>query len=472
MSLTQFLLALRARYKIVLLILLLTVAAAIGVSSILPKSYLATSSLVVNYKGVDPVTGLSLPAQLMPGYIATQVDIIKSKGLALKVVDDLKLADRPQLQKMYKETAADDEPMRDWIAELLVSKMSVVPARDSSVLNISFKGDEPRYTAAVANGFAAAYLQFSVQLKAEPAQQASGYINTQIKSLREQFEQAQNKLSEYQKKHNIYNADNRVDVETTRLNDLSTQLVQVQGLAMEAGSRQRQVQGNPGESPDVLNNALIQTLKSNLAAAEAKFGDTSKRYAANHPQYIAAKSEVDKMRANLDEQIQATSAGIVSNARIYQQREAELRSALNAQKNKVLALNSARDEFNLLTNEVENARRAYEAATQRFNQTSLEGQSKQADNALLTAATVPNKPSSPRMLLNALIAAVAGLILGMGAALVMELLDQRVRSAGNLGELFGLPVLGVIEKSRGRIRRRAEPVLSHKRSPSLSVAKA
>lgn len=471
MSLTQFLLALRARYKIVFLILLLTVAAAAGVSSILPKSYVATSSLVVNYKGVDPVTGLSLPAQLMPGYIATQVDIIKSKGLALKVVDDLKLTEKPQLQKKYKE-AEGGEPIRDWIADLLVSKLGVVPARDSSVLNISFKGEDPHYVAAVANGFAAAYLQFSVQLKTEPAQQASGYINTQIQSLREQFEQAQNKLSEYQKKHNIYNADNRVDVETTRLNDLSTQLVQVQGLAMEAASRQRQVQGNASESPDVQNNVLIQTLQSNLAAAEAKFGDTSKRYSANHPQYIAAKSEVDKMRANLDEQIRATSAGIVSNARIYQQREAELRSALNAQKSKVLALNSARDEFNLLTNEVDNARRAYEAATLRFNQTSLEGKSKQADNALLTAATVPNKPSSPKMLINVLIAAVAGLILGIGAALVIELLDQRVRSAGNLGELFGLPVLGVIEKSRGRIRKRAEPVLSHKRPPSLFAAKA
>lgn len=448
MNLSQLLLALRARYKIVLLTLGVTVVAALAISLILPKNYVAGVSMVVNYKGVDPVTGLSAPAQLMPGYIATQVDIIKSKSVALKVVDDLKLASIPAVQEQFKDATDGRGTLRDWLADLLLQKVDVVPARESSVLTINFRGNDPQFVSAVANAFANAYLDMSVQLKTNPVQQASGYITTQIKGLRDQYEAAQARLSKYQQENNIFSADNRLDVETARMNELSSQLVGVQSQNMDASSRRRQVEGNASHSPDVMNNPLIQGLKNSLSLAEAKFADTSQRLAPNHPQYISAKSEVDKLRSNLEEQIRVASNSVAATADITQRRESELRAALAAQKVKVQALNGARDEFSVLTNEMENARRAYEMATQRLNQTSLEGQSKQADIAVLTAATPPLEPAGPRVLLNTLLAIVVGTILGLGIVLILELLDQRIRSALHLSEAFGLPVLGVIQKPR------------------------
>ncbi|RYF52133.1 MAG: chain length determinant protein EpsF, partial [Cytophagaceae bacterium] len=140
MNFTQFLLILRARYKIILLTLLITVATTVVVSLLLPKTYKATTSLVLNYKGVDPVTGLTLPAQLMPGYMATQVDIINSPRIALKVVDDLKLADSPVVKEQFMADTEGKGTIRDWLANLLLKNLDVVPARESSVLNIAFKG--------------------------------------------------------------------------------------------------------------------------------------------------------------------------------------------------------------------------------------------------------------------------------------------------------------------------------------------
>jgi chain length determinant protein EpsF len=448
MNFTQLILALRARYKIIVLMLVVTVAAAAVISMLLPRTYIASTAVVVNYKGVDAVTGLSSPSQLMPGFLATQVDIVKSRNVALLVVDELKLADSAIVRKQYNDATNGRGTLRDWLANLLMDKVDVIPARESSVLTITFRGVDPKFVAAVANAYAVAYMQFSVQLKTDPVQQASGYITTQTKLLREQYEQAQTKLSKYQQENNIYSADNRVDVETARLNELSSQLVMVQGQNMEAGSRSRQASGNAEASPDVQNSPLVQGLKTNLALAESKFADTAARLAPNHPQYIAAKSEVDKLRALLNEQIRSASSTVGASARISEQREAELRAALTAQKAKVMALNGARDEFNVLSNETENARKAYEMATQRFNQTSLEGQSKQADVAVLTEAQEPGSPATPHTLLNLALAVVVGAILGVGTVLVLELLDQRVRSAGHLSEAFGLPVLGVIEKSR------------------------
>jgi succinoglycan biosynthesis transport protein ExoP len=461
MNLSQLLFALRARYKLILLTLVLTVTATVIVSLLLPKTYVATASMVVNYKGIDPVTGLSLPAQMLPGYVATQLDIVTSKTVALKAIDDLRLAESPEVKAQFLEATDGVGTVRDWLADLLLKNVDVVPSKESSVLTIIFKGNDPQFAAAVANAFAKAYMELSVELKTEPAQRASGYINSQIKDLRDRYEQSQNKLSEYQKKNNIFNADNRVDVENTRLNELSSQLVAAQAQAIEATSRQRQAQGNPGESPDVQNNMLVQNLKASLSIAEAKFGDTSQRLAPNHPQYIASKAEVDNLRATLKAQVQTAAASVVSNAIILQQREAQVRAALVAQKEKIMVLNGARDEFNVLTNETENDRRAYEVASQRFNQTNLEGQSKQADIAVLTAATAPIKAAGPKIVLNTLLSVVVGLILGVGAALALELLDQRIRSASQLGETIGLPVLGVIEKTTSLSQKRTYKALRY-----------
>ncbi|NYE62164.1 chain length determinant protein EpsF [Duganella sp. 1224] len=454
MNLSQFLLALRARYKIVALVLVITVITTIIISLVLPKSYVGSTSLVVNYKGVDAITGLTMPAQLMPGYLSTQVDIIKSRAVALRAVDQLKLADNPAVIAQFRDETDGQGTVRDWLADLLLDKLDVLPSRESSVLTIVFKGADPQFVAAVANAFANAYLQTSVLLKTEPAQQASGYMTNQTKLLRDRYEAAQSKLSAYQQQHAIYNADNRLDVETARLNDLSSQLVVAQGQAMEATARRRQTQGEGAASPDVLNNSLIQNLKASLALAEAKLADTAQRLAPNHPQYQAAQSEVDKLRASLNEQIKVTSSGVVGNAEILQRREAELRQALAEQKAKVLALNTARDEFTVLSNEAENARRAYELAAQRYNQTSLEGQSNQTDVAILTPATAPIKPAGPKVLLNTALALVVGTMVGVGIALVLELRDRRVRSADELITRFELPLLGVIDKPRAVKRRR------------------
>jgi succinoglycan biosynthesis transport protein ExoP len=454
MNFTQFLLILRARYRIILMTLLVTVATTLIVSLLLPKTYKASTSLVLNYKGADAVTGMALPAQLMPGYMPTQIDIITSRRVALKVVDDLNLAEGNAVQEQFMKAVNGKGNVRDWLADALLKGVEVLPSRESSVLDISYKATDPQFAAAIANAFAAAYQQISIQLKVEPAQKASGYFNDQIKQLREKLEQAQNKLSTYQQEHGIVSADNRLDVESARLNELSSQLVMAQGQSMEAGSRQRQAQGGNATSPDVMANPLVQNIKVNLSMAEVKFAEVSQKLDKNHPQYQSAKSEVDKLRSNLEEQIKLASSGVAGNALILQQREAEIRAALAAQKAKVIALAGTRDEIKVLVNEMETAQRAYEGASLRFNQTNMEGQSNQTDIAVLNPAVAPLQPAGPRVLLNTLVSVFLGGVLGLGFAMLAELMNRRVRSAEDLLEALKVPVLGEINWTPAKPRRR------------------
>jgi chain length determinant protein EpsF len=453
MNFSQFLLILRAHYKISIFTLIVTMLGTLAVSLLLPKTYRATTSVVLNYKGVDPVTGLPLAAQLLPGYMATQVDIVNSTSVALMVVDDLKLAEGAAVKEKFNDATEGKGNIRNWLADLLVKNLFVEPSKESSVLTIGFKGADPQFVAAVANSYAAQYQKLSIQLKVEPMKKAATYFDEQIKVLRESFDVAQKRLSQYQQEHGLVSVDNRLDVESSRLNDLSSQLVQAQGQAMEAGSRKRMAQGADGaESPDVAGNPLIQNLKAGLGNAESKFSEIASRLASNHPQYQSAKAEVDKLRSALKEQIALASNSVANNSRILQQREQEIRGSLAKQKSKVLELNRTRDELSILVKEMESAQHAYETTSQRFLQTNLEGQSNQSDIAVLNPAVPPLQAASPKLVLNMLLSLVVGLMLGVGFGVLAEMLDRRVRSPMDLIDVLEVPVLGVMSWSSPKKR--------------------
>ncbi|WP_256080021.1 chain length determinant protein EpsF [Massilia sp. YIM B04103] len=446
MNFTQLFLVLRARKSILIATLLLTVVAAMTVSLLLPKTFKATSSLLLNYKGIDPLTGLTMPGQLLPGYMATQIDIISSKNVALRVVDQLKLADNPAVVAQFREATQGRGNVRDWLAGLLLRKLEIEPSRESSVVNISFSGSDPQFVAAIANAFAEEYQRASIELKVEPMKKASAYFNQQTKLLRDNLEAAQSRLSKYQQEHGIVSVDNRLDVETNRLNDLSAQLVTAQGQAMEARSRQSMARGqHSSESPDVSASPLIQNLRLGLGTAESKLAEIGQRLGRNHPQYQSAQAEVDKLRHELREQVQQTSNSVGNNAQILVEREGAIRAALAAQKARVLELNRTRDEMNVLAKDVESAQRAFDATSQRGSQTRIEGQSEQSDIAVLNPAVAPTEPSSPRLQLNLLLSVFLGTLLGVGLALITEMLNRRVRSGADVEDLLQIPVLGAVD---------------------------
>ncbi len=447
MNFSQFLLILHARYKIILLTLVVTVATTLAVSLLLPNTYKATATLLLNYKGTDPVTGFTLPAQLMPGYMATQVDIIKSASTGLLVVDQTKLAESAAIKERFSEESDGKGNIRDWLAGRLLKNLEVVPSRESSVLSINFKGADPALAAAIANAFADAYQQASIRLTVEPAQKAAIYFDSQIKLLRDKLEVAQNNLSRYQQEQGIVNVNNSLDVETARLNDLSSQLVVAQGELMGVTSSQG---NNTGEGDGVATNLLLNNLKANLAQAESKFAEISQKLGKNHPSYQGSSAEVEKLRSELNIHIRAVSNSIASRVA---SRESQIRAALAEQKSKVLTLNHKRGELALLSREVEGAQRAYDAATQRLNQTNLEGQSDQSGVAVLNLAVPPIEPDSPKLRLNMLLSVFLGTLLGLGVGMLAEMLDRRVRSAEDMVEVLRAPVLGVMQWGAPKHRR-------------------
>jgi len=460
MNFSQLFLIFRARYRIILSIFAITVLTTLLISVTQTKSYKATTSLIINYKGKDLITGISLPAQLMPGFMATQTDIITSNIVAGKVVDMLKLAEQPRTQERFQNATDGKGNIRDWLAKSILTRLDVQPSRESSVIEVSITDPDPEFAAAMANAFATAYQEVSLQLKTAPAQGAASYLGTQNKALRKELEVAQTKLSKYQQEKGITSGIEQFDAESAKLNALTQQMVIAQSQAIESSSRKYGIQGNAELSPDVASDPLVRMIKSEIVPKETKLADISQRFGQNHPEYLSIKAEVDKLRSQLQEASRNAAAGVGGSARINQQRESELRAQVAAQKTKVLSLNRARDQLLLLQKDVDNVQRSLEAVNQRFAQTSLEGQGNQTDVSVLNSAVAPLQPSSPNIKLNLLLSIFLGTILGAGFGLLVEMLNRRVRSAQDIQESLAIPVLGeIVRESKSLPHLRTLPQL-------------
>ena len=230
MSFGQFLSILRARWLVAALLLGLTVATTLVVSLLLPKSYRAAASVVVDFKP-DPISAAFYGAATPPAVMATQADVIKSERVALRVVRNLKLADSPQVRTQWEQETRGEGTIEQWLVDLFQRNMEVLPSRESSVITISYKAQDPRFAAALANAFVQAYIETTLELRVDPARQYAGFFDVRSKEARDALEKAQSRLSAFQKDNAIFATDERFDVENARLNELSSQLVMLQAMA-------------------------------------------------------------------------------------------------------------------------------------------------------------------------------------------------------------------------------------------------
>jgi succinoglycan biosynthesis transport protein ExoP len=446
MTFGQFLSILRARWWVVALVLGLTVATTLLVSLLLPRQYTATASVVVDFKP-DPVSAFAFGGGASPAYMATQVDIIRSERVAQRVVRNLKLNENPQVRQQWLDETGGEGNIEVWLASVFQKQMDVVPSRESSVIAVSYKAPDPRFAAGLANAFAQAYIDTALELRTDPARLYSTFFENRAKEARETLEKAQSKVSVFQKQAGIIATDERLDVETARLNELSSQATMMQALLAESASRQAQAQSGQGDRmQEVLSNANVSQLKADISRAEAQLQQLATRLGDKHPQVEEAKASLAELRSRLDAETRKVTGSVTVSANINRQRLADVQRALQAQRDKVLKMKAVRDEGLVLLRDVENAQRSYDALLQRFTQTSLEGQTTQSNINLLTQATPPLEPSSPRLLLNTLLSIFLGTLLAVGTALLLELKDRRVRNVDDVVEALGLPVLGLMPK--------------------------
>lgn len=449
MDLRQILIVLRARRRLIFAVFFGVTLAGGLAAWLLPKSYTAQSVLVIDAKAANNLLGALLPPQMLSGYMATQVDVITSRRVLEGAAARPEVAGDAALQAQWRDaTAGQDPPVPfiTWFGAQLLRDLDVTPDRDSSVVTLSYTCRDADRCARVANAVAQTYIDTNLRMKVEPARQSAVWFDERSQAIRDKLETAQRRLSDYQREHGILATDERVDVETARLDELSRQLVAAQAEKSASGSKRSQA-GSGEEMEEVVQNPLIAGLKSELARREAEREQLAGRYGPNYPDVVRIRNEIAALQHRLGTETARIVGSVGTTDRANAARVDEIGAAVAAQKAQVMRLKSLRDEAAVLQKDLENAQKSYDLVTGRLAETSLASQDRETNVFFLVPATAPLDPSWPKRPLVLALSVALGLLLAVGLALVLELARRRVRSELDVLEALNVPVLGVVPRA-------------------------
>jgi chain length determinant protein tyrosine kinase EpsG len=472
MTIRQFFRILRARSWLIAFVFALVLMAVTAASLLMTPRYTASAQVLLDLKSPDPVAGALLPAHLINSYVATQIELIGSERVSTRVVDMLRLDQQPGWQARVRETVGD-EPVarRRAIAAALVRDLKVRPARDSNMLSVAYSSRDRQTVADVANAFVRAYIDTTVEMRTQPAMQTREFFTDQAGQYRAALEKAQARLSEYRQSRGIATVEEGMDVDNLRLQELSTQLTALQAERTEAGRRRDAaadaLRGGSADFAEVLGNPLIQTLKGELARAEARLGERGTALGRNHPEMVRLREEVASLRGRLQAETAAVAGSLERTHQVATQREQEVRAQLERQRAVVMQNRSARERLSVLQRDVDLAQRSYDALVERVTQSSLESQATQANILPIAQASTPLLPSSPNIALNIAIAVLLGTVLGVLSALVLEAFGARIRGPEDLESAAGGGIVGVLGVAPVRMLKNARRKAKGRHEPAL-----
>jgi chain length determinant protein EpsF len=456
MPLDQLWVALKARWPTAAITAGLVVLAALALSLALPR-YDATATLVVQMNSADPIAGLPAykPAGEVSTYLATQADIIRSEAVALRALRALGLNKHPEWLELWRKASDGQGELEPWLAEQLLRKLDVRPARASNVITVLYTSADPVFSAAVVNAFVDAYLQTTLQLRAAPAGQFKAFFEERAKPIRAALDKARARLSAYEQEHGITVGDDP-DVEVARLAELTSQLVSLQDAAAEAANRRKQALAAPADMREVRNDPEVAVLTAELVRLESQLADLNSEFGEQHPAVIQARGSIRDARRRLDGAMRRAAESLVAPSKVIEARLAEVRSAIAKQRELVLKRKSQRDAAAALRRDVDNAEKVYSDVLARASQTALESANTTPTSVSVLKTATPPLWSPGKLIRNLLVAALVGMLLGVWAALLAERRDRRLRTVADVIERLRQPLLLVLPDGEARSRRRAE----------------
>jgi chain length determinant protein EpsF len=430
-----------------------------------PRVYTADALLMLDVRP-DPILGNLGAAAGM----ATQIEVIKTEKVAARAVEIMEFAKDPGRVTQWQAATAGAVPLERYFASMLQRDLRAEALRGSNLIEISFSSANPAFAIAAVNAFGKAVSDVAVGMRVEPARESADWFGLQAGSLRADLEAAQTKLSKFQQDKGIVVGDDKVSEELSRLNGLEAQLLVAQGARLEASGRVRDAGSQM--SSEVQQSATVQILKSQLSAAEVKRTEISGVLGTSHPQFLQIEAQIASLRQQLALEINRVAGGASVASRISSQKVDELRAMVDAQKRHVLSLRTQRDQIAVLQRDIDTAQQAYERASQRAGQLSLESQVSQTGIRLLNPAVEASDPSQKKLILRILASLLGGLAVGAALAIGLEMLDRRVRGLEDLQ--VGIPVLGVLQPV-GSKRSMFRPLLAQpptSRNPMLPMPEA
>ncbi|HEY3359217.1 MAG TPA: polysaccharide biosynthesis tyrosine autokinase [Polyangia bacterium] len=382
-------------------------------------------------------------------YLSSQRDIIQSREVAGRVVDELKLMELPEFWKPgpFVPGRSRDEA----IGRVMAAVRAVMP-KDNRIIEIYVEHADPGMAARLANGVADTYLGFNLDYKLGSTKDAVRWLADQLDDLKKELTQAELALHNFKKQNNVLSVpmEDKQNLLTKQIEKFNDSLTAVRMKRMELVARQRQILAARNQDP-LKDSAILLTespvasdLKKTYADEHRKLMELKARYLENHPLVRAQQAKLDTVLADLRREIDNALAANQGRFNEAADAEKQLAAAFEAAKKEALDLNLRQIDYNRLKRGQENTEKLYGLVLTRLKETDLSANLRVSNMRILDRALTPGAPIRPDVRKIMLMALVLALFAGIGLAVLIEVLDATVKTQEEVEALTGVPFLGIL----------------------------
>ena len=429
--------------------------------------YRAETTIVIDLTPPQVLKGVSEVVELGSGsfwstreYFETQYRILKSRALAEKVVARLGLDH--DLAYLHIDPNLDPARRADALKNanpigMVLGQISIVPAKDSRVAVVQIEDTNPQRAADLANAVADEYIEQNVDRKLAATLNASAWLSERIGIEKKKLEDSEKKLHQFKVDHDVLSTslEDRKNISGDKVVQTSDALTKtgLRRLELEARrqtlkqlleEQQAGVEFKAESFRPVADSPLISELKREYFRLQSEKAEISEKYLADHPKRQAIEERIIKVRADIHHAIQVVLDMVEAEYRQILDEEKRLRGFLEEGKQEALKVNNLEVDYNQLRRERDQNASVYDLMVKRQKEVGVAGMLRTNNIRLLDPALVPKAPIRPNRPFNIMLGMVIGLVFGIGLVLLLEVLDNTVKSQEDVEQGLGLPLLGIL----------------------------
>lgn len=406
-------------------------------------------------------------------FYQTQYGLLKSRALSERVATQLRLVDDPKFYELFKHSS--DKPAFNFVngrypasgraerqrvaGEILSQNVSINPTRLSRLVDVSFTSSDPNFSARLANAWAENFIQTNLERKIQATSYGRNLLERQLTLQKERLDDSQRQLVAYASAQQIINlpaqgtgTNGPMTVERSIVADdlaaLNASLAQATAERIQAEARAQQG-GRGGASTEALRNQAINSLRQRRAELAAEYQRLMVQFEPGYPAAQAIQNQINQLDRSITAEEGRVSGSVQAEYREARQRENALQARVNELKESYLDNRRRSIQYNIYQQEVDTNRALYDGLLQRYKEVGVARGVGVNNISVVDTADVPQRPSSPRLLINLLVSLLAGLGLGALAAFALEQMDEAIADPAEVERRLGLPLLGSVPKVAG-----------------------
>ena len=413
---------------------------------------------VVAFDGLEPSE-----SPLDRDFYQTQYELLKSRSLARRVIEDTRLVADPAYEKYVKqadegaEARGNGKPVpdatrrqlhEDALIEPVLESLTIEPVRNSRLVRVNFDSPDPQMAAKIANAYGTGFIASNLERRFQASSYAKKFLEERLAQLKDRLEESERQVVAFSEQEQIVSiSDDKPSLDAQSLNDLNGALAMAQSARMKAEALWRGANQGDGMSlPQVVANPLIQKLREQKAGMEATYQNSLATFKPDYPNMMQLQQQIAEAKRQIGAEVSNIRQAVRIDYEAALAQESLLKSRIAGLKGDVLNLQGRSIQYNILKREAEKNRQLYDALLQRYKEIGVAGGIGANNISVIDVASVPMKANSPRTLLNLAVGVVLGVLLGVLVVFVVDYLDNTMRDPKSLEAASGLAVLGAIPR--------------------------